>query len=49
MFLYLVNSCHDCFSLSSSTENDYHDDNNYENLKTNLEYQGSSPDEIALL
>ena len=56
LYLLLINVCHDCFSKDKSkneTENDFNTSintlNKYENLKNNTDYEGPSPDEIALL
>ena len=57
LYLMLINVCHDCFSKDKENEkvNNHEVDmslnslNNFDNLKNHTDYEGSSPDEIALL
>lgn len=45
MFLLLINVCHECFSKSKDI--DQH--NSFSSILEAIDYEGPSPDEIALL
>ena len=45
IFYFNINTCHDCFSKTELDKKNLI----YQNNKLNLQYEGSSPDEIALL